>query len=200
MEFKAYKKSLSEGLETLVKAKALIYEKTGDAEYQDNRLVLSSRGGLAGEPKGTHSIKLVQLASRVDFAMHAETSNDDDPFTKIKGLISDMITRLEEKASADDTQNATSNVYTVVYRADGLKTIAKRVLGVSQLFSFFDETYYPEDSETEMMRYMTMLQHKDLSLTISMISVGPGIMKLNLMVYLASYSWLEVINVMWISE
>ena len=51
-----------------------------------------------------------------------------------------------------------------------------------------------------MMRYMTMLQHKDLSLTISMISLGPGIMKLNLMVYLASYSWPEVINVMWISE
>ena len=46
------------------------------------------------------------------------------------------------------------------------------------------------------MRYMTMLQHKDLSLTISMISLGPGIMKLNLVVYLASYSWPEVINIM----
>ena len=88
----------------------------------------------------------------------------------------------------------------MVHRTDGLKTIAKRVQGVSQLFSFFDETYYPEESETEMMRYMTMLQHKDLSLMISMISLGPGIMKLNLMVYLASYSWPEVINVMLISE
>ena len=171
VEFKAYNKSLSEGLEALAKAKAVIYEKTGDAEYKDNRSVLSSRGGLAGEPKGKHSIELVQLASRVDFAMHAETSNDDDPFTKVKGFISDMITRLEEKASADDTQNATSNVYTVVHRTDGLKTIAKRVQGVSQLFSFFDETYYPEESETEMTRYMTMLQHKDLSLMISMISL-----------------------------
>ena len=31
----------------------------------------------------------------------AETSNGDDPFAKFKGLISDMITRLEEKASED---------------------------------------------------------------------------------------------------
>ena len=35
MEFKAYSKSLSEGLETFAKAKVVIYEKTGDAEYQD---------------------------------------------------------------------------------------------------------------------------------------------------------------------
>ena len=187
VEFKAYNKSLSEGLEALAKAKAVIYEKTGDAEYQDNRSVLSSRGGLAGEPKGKHSIELVQLASRVDSVVHGEISNDDDPFAKVKGLISDMIARLEEKASADATHNATSNVYTAVHRTDGSKTIAKRVQGVSQLFSFLDETYYPEESETEMMRYMTMLQHKDLSLTVSMISLGPGIMKLNLVVYLASY-------------
>ena len=201
VEFKAYNKSLSEGLEALAKAKVwVIYEKTGDAEYQDNRSVLSSRGGLAGEPKSEHSIELLQLASHVVFAMHAETSNDDDPFAKVKGLISDMIARLEEKASADATHNATSNVYTVVHRTDGLKTIAKRVQGVSQLSSFFDETYYPEDSETEMMRYMTMLQHKDLSLTISMISLGPGVMKLNLVVYLASYSWPEVINIMLICD
>ena len=59
VEFKAYNKSRSEGLETLAKAKAVIYEKTGDAEYQDNRSVLSSRGSLAGEPKGEHSIEWV---------------------------------------------------------------------------------------------------------------------------------------------
>ena len=109
----------------------MISEKTGDAEYQDNRSVLSSRGGLAGEPKGEHSIKLAQIASRVDSAMHGEISNDDDPFAKVKGLISDMIARLEEKASADATHKATSSVYTVVHRTDGLKTIAKRVHGVS---------------------------------------------------------------------
>ena len=44
---------------------------------------------------------MTQLASRVDSAMHAETSNGDDPFAEVKGLISDMIARLEEKASED---------------------------------------------------------------------------------------------------
>ena len=43
---------------------------------------------------------------------------------------------MEEEASADATHKATSNVYTVVHRTDGLKTIAKRVHNVSQLLSF----------------------------------------------------------------
>ena len=34
------------------------------------------------------------------------------------------------------------------HRTDGLKTIAKRVHGVSQLFASFDETQYPEDVHT----------------------------------------------------
>ena len=44
---------------------------------------------------------MTQLASRVVPTMHAETSDGDDSFAKVKGLISDMITRLEKKASED---------------------------------------------------------------------------------------------------
>ena len=44
--------------------------------------------------------ELSQLASRVTSAMHAESSNGDDPFAKVKSLISEMIARLEEEASA----------------------------------------------------------------------------------------------------
>ena len=36
-----------------------------------------------------NSIELAQLASRVVSAMRAESSNGDDPFAKVKGLISD---------------------------------------------------------------------------------------------------------------
>ena len=40
-------------------------------------------------------------------------------------------------------------------------------------------------SEIEMMRYMTMSQHKDLSLMTSMISLGSYTMKLNLVASLS---------------
>ena len=134
-DFEAYNKSLSEELEALAKAKDVISEKTDDSEYRDNRSMLSSRGGLAIElTKSENSIGLTQLASRVDFAMHAETSNGDDPFAKVKGLISDMIARLEEKASEDATHKA---------------------FEATHMFSSMH-------SETEMVRYMTMSQHKDL--------------------------------------
>ena len=38
--------------------------------------------------------------------MHAESSNGDDPFAKVKSLISEMISRLENMASADATHKA----------------------------------------------------------------------------------------------
>ena len=85
-----------------MKAKIVISEKTDDAEYRDNRSVLSLRGGLATElTESENSIDLAQPTSRVDSAIHADISNgdDDDPFAKVKGLISDMITRSEEKSA-----------------------------------------------------------------------------------------------------
>ena len=157
-DFEAYNKNLSEELEAVAKAKAVISEKTGDAEYQDNRSVLSSRGSLASSlVKSEHSIELVQLSSRVASAMYVETSYGDDPFAKVKGLISDVMARLEEKASADATHKAFE---------------AKHI---------FNSIH----SEIEMMRYMTMSQHKDLSLMTSMISLGSYTMKLNVVASLA---------------
>ena len=83
VDFEAYNKSLSEELEALAKAKDVISEKTDDSELRDNLSVLSSRGGLTGElTKSENPIELTQPASRVDSAMHAETSNGDDPFAK----------------------------------------------------------------------------------------------------------------------
>ena len=157
-DFEAYNKSLSEELEMLAKAKDVISGKTDDSEYRDNRSTLSSHGSLVSSlSKSEHSIELTQLASRVDSAMHAETSYGDDPFAKVNGLISDMIARLEEKASEDATPKA---------------------FEATHIFSSMH-------SETEMMRYMTMSQQKDLYLTTSMISfalcIWPEVMNIMLM-------------------
>ena len=97
-DFEAYNKSLSEELEVLAKTKAVISEKTGGTELFSYGLtqtlflhlflsMLSSRGGLTGElTKSENPIGLTQLASRVVSTMHAETSDGDDPFAKVKGL------------------------------------------------------------------------------------------------------------------
>ena len=87
----------------------MISEKTGGAESFNygsflSRSVRSVRGGLAkfeALPESEHSLDVAQLASRVASAMHAGTSYGDNPFAKVKGLISEIIARLQEEASAD---------------------------------------------------------------------------------------------------
>ena len=52
-------------------------------------------------------------------------------------------------------------------------------------------TFNKYQSETEMMRYIRMLERKDISLTQSMISLGSCTMKLNAAAQLMSVSWPE---------
>jgi len=53
-----------------------------------------------------HSKSLAQLASRVAAIMQFGARNGEDPFTKVKGLIKDMIVRLENQAQAAATEKA----------------------------------------------------------------------------------------------
>ncbi len=53
------------------------------------------------------------------------------------------------------------------------------------------ETFHRYHSETEMMRYIRMLERKDISLTQSMISLGSCTMKLNAASQLMPVSWPE---------
>merc|ERR1719272_872739 len=56
--------------------------------------------------KEQHSSALAQLASRVAAILHYGASAGDDPFVKVRGLISDMISKLEAEAQAEATEKA----------------------------------------------------------------------------------------------
>merc|ERR1719181_2541338 len=53
-----------------------------------------------------HSNALAQLASRISAVVKYGGRNGDDRFAKVKGLISDMIVKLEKEAEAEATEKA----------------------------------------------------------------------------------------------
>merc|ERR1719203_2668655 len=76
---------------------------------------MNTRADLAGAEvvtlvkrlaKEQHSSALAQLASRVGAILRYGASAGEDPFVKIRGLISDMIAKLEGEAQAEATEKA----------------------------------------------------------------------------------------------
>merc|ERR1740121_1944948 len=53
-----------------------------------------------------HSAALAQLASKIAAVMRFGASAGSDPFVKVKGLIQDMIMKLEATAQAEATEKA----------------------------------------------------------------------------------------------
>merc|ERR1719277_1314470 len=125
-DFEAETKSRGEELKALATAKKIISEATSgaaDLSYsfaqtsflQVSRVKLSSGADLAsfeavrfvrdlGEKQ--RSTALVQLAGRMAQAMRAGGRNGEDPFSKIKSLIKDMIEKLLKEAEEDATEKA----------------------------------------------------------------------------------------------
>merc|ERR1719343_891325 len=111
--FGAETKSRAEELKALADAKKIIVESTGGAAASFLQLARSQlRTGkdmhkyaavhfVRDLANKQHSNTLVQLAAQMTAAMQSK-----DAFGKVKGLISDMIARLEKEAGADATKKA----------------------------------------------------------------------------------------------
>jgi len=82
-----------------------------------------------------HSSALAQLASRIAAVAKYGAAAGEDPFAKIKGLISDMIAKLEKEAEADATEKAYCDeemAKTEEKKADLEGTVAKLTAKIDQ--------------------------------------------------------------------
>jgi len=120
-DYEAATASRTNELNALAEAKKVIAEATGGAEFitygvsQVSFLQLADRADLTkfqavrivrDLARNDRSIALAQLASRMESALRSSDAEVADPFAKVKGLIGDMIDRLESEAGADASHKA----------------------------------------------------------------------------------------------
>jgi len=120
-DYEAETKSRSEELKALAAAKAALSEMTSGAQglsYDLNQvsfLQTSSQAEIIGSKvvrlirdlaRKQGSTALAQLASRVASSIRLGAGTSADPFGKVKGLISEMISKLESEMDADASHKA----------------------------------------------------------------------------------------------
>jgi len=117
-EFETETTSRGEELKALATAKKIIIEATSFEQtsfLQKARTSISTRADLVNFEtarfvkelaRKQHSTELAQLASRISSTVRFSGGSKADIFGKIKGLISDMISKLEEEAQGDATEKA----------------------------------------------------------------------------------------------
>merc|ERR1719178_336942 len=120
-EFELATKSRGEELTALATAKKVIKETTGGAAEQSYSFLQVERAKVATGAdlakfeavrfirdlaRKSQSPALAQLASRMSSAMKLGAASGEDPFAKVKGLITDMIATLEKEAEEDASQKA----------------------------------------------------------------------------------------------
>jgi chromosome segregation ATPase len=148
--FEAEVKSRAEELKALAEAKKVITENTGGAESlsyglsQESFLQLSSGMDLAHFEavrfvrdlgRRENAPALTQLANRMATAMRFGGASQDI-FAKVKGLIADMIERLEKEADADAKHKAYCDkelAYADQKKADRVAEIEKLTTAIDQM-------------------------------------------------------------------
>lgn len=112
-----------EELKVIAAAKKMLQESTGGAQQQAGYSLLQvtassrmrTRADLANSEvvamlknlaKEHHSTALNQLASRISIVIRYGSENGQSPFGKIKGLISDMIMKLERQGESEATEKS----------------------------------------------------------------------------------------------
>merc|ERR1711865_949294 len=119
-DHEATTKSRTEELTAIATAKKIIGETTSGAVGQSYSFVqvaskMETRADLANAEvvglvkklaKAHHSAALAQLASRISSVIRYGASGGDDVFAKVKGLITDMISKLESEAKSEATEKA----------------------------------------------------------------------------------------------
>jgi len=131
-------KARNEELAVIAQAKKILQDTTSGGESQAyGFLQISSRADLKNNEvvalvkdlaKKEHSAALAQLASRLSAVARFGAAAGEDPFTKIKGLITGMIAKLEKESGADATEKSYCDeemAKTQAKKADLEDTVAK---------------------------------------------------------------------------
>lgn len=125
-DHEATMKGRAEELAAIATAKKMLTENTGGAAEQTYSFFQSVQSAKTGSALRTrtdlanaeivslvkklarehHSAALAQLASRISAVVKYGSSTGEDPFQKIKGLIADMITKLEKEADSESNEKA----------------------------------------------------------------------------------------------
>ncbi|CAK0840274.1 unnamed protein product, partial [Prorocentrum cordatum] len=151
-DFEAEVRSRAEELKALAEAKKALTENTGAADglaYGLNQVSfiqkLSTGADLAhfeavryvrDLARKQNSKALAQLASRMASAMRMSSGNGEDPFAKVKGLIQDMIEKLESEAGADAKHKAYCDkeiAYADEKKANRVSEIEKLTTSIDQM-------------------------------------------------------------------